>query len=188
MTKNQIKELQAHVGTTPDGFWGPKSIAACQRHLRKLMPKDNPWPSSKQSSLRAFYGAPDDNSDIIGIKAPSWLRLYDDPSKKVSKIYCHALVADSLLRALKAAYARHPDVVRRYFGCHVDRPMRGSSTPSTHAYGAAIDLSASTNRNSQSWPVSATMPIEVMEEFAKEGWMPAGAFWGRDAMHFQATR
>jgi hypothetical protein len=32
------------------------------------------------------------------------------------------------------------------------------------------------------------MPIEVMEEFAKEGWLPAGAFWSRDAMHFQATR
>jgi hypothetical protein len=32
------------------------------------------------------------------------------------------------------------------------------------------------------------MPIQVMEEFAKEGWLAAGAFWGRDAMHFQATR
>jgi hypothetical protein len=27
-----------------------------------------------------------------------------------------------------------------------------------------------------------------MEEFAKEGWLAAGAFWGRDAMHFQATQ
>jgi hypothetical protein len=32
------------------------------------------------------------------------------------------------------------------------------------------------------------MPIEVMEEFAKEGWLPAGAFWSRDSMHFQSTR
>jgi len=188
MNRNQIKELQAHVGTTPDGFWGPKSIAACQKHLRSLMPKDNPWPKSDQRSMRAFYGAPDDNDPIIAVHAPSWLRLYDDADTMVTKIYCHEKVAESLLRALRAAYGHHPDVVRRYFGCHVDRPMRGSSTPSTHAYGAAIDLAASTNRNKQSWPVSASMPIEVMEEFAREGWLPAGAFWGRDAMHFQATR
>jgi hypothetical protein len=28
----------------------------------------------------------------------------------------------------------------------------------------------------------------VMEEFAKEGWLAAGAFWSRDSMHMQATR
>jgi hypothetical protein len=32
------------------------------------------------------------------------------------------------------------------------------------------------------------MPIEVMECFAREGWLSAGAFWGYDAMHFQATQ
>jgi hypothetical protein len=32
------------------------------------------------------------------------------------------------------------------------------------------------------------MPLEIMEAFAREGWLAAGAFWGRDAMHFQATR
>jgi hypothetical protein len=28
----------------------------------------------------------------------------------------------------------------------------------------------------------------VMEFFAVGGWLSAGAFWGRDAMHFQATK
>jgi hypothetical protein len=32
------------------------------------------------------------------------------------------------------------------------------------------------------------MPLEVMEMFAQEGWLSAGAFWGRDAMHSQATK
>lgn len=187
MTKNQKIELQKHVGAKPDGFWGPKSIAACKRHLRALMPKDNPWPRSNQSALRAFYGDPDDNSVIVSVVAPGWLRLYDS-EKVVKSISYHKKVAKSLLRALKEAHKTHPQFVKRYFGCHVDRPMRGSSTPSTHAYGAAVDLSASTNRNKQSWPASANMPIEVMEAFAREGWTPAGAFWGRDAMHFEATR
>ncbi len=39
-----------------------------------------------------------------------------------------------------------------------------------------------------SWPVAATMPIEVMEEFAREGWIGLGWQIGRDSMHFQPTR
>jgi hypothetical protein len=56
-----------------------------------------------------------------------------------------------------------------------------------HAWMNAIDINAGRNGNKTSWPVNATMPIEVMECFAQEGWLSAGAFWGRDAMHFQAT-
>ena len=51
-----------------------------------------------------------------------------------------------------------------------------------------FDFAASENGNHTSWPVAATMPLGVMEIFAAEGWLPAGAFWGRDAMHFQATQ
>jgi hypothetical protein len=32
------------------------------------------------------------------------------------------------------------------------------------------------------------MPFEVMEIFAKHGFLSAGAFWGYDAMHFEAIR
>jgi hypothetical protein len=39
-----------------------------------------------------------------------------------------------------------------------------------------------------SWPVAATMPIDVMEEFAREGWIGLGWQIGRDSMHFQPTR
>ena len=37
-------------------------------------------------------------------------------------------------------------------------------------------------------PVAATMPIEVMEEFAREGWIRLGWQIGRDSMHFQPAR
>lgn len=184
----RIATLQARVGAVPDDFWGPRSIAACQRHLRSMMPiATRLWPKSDQASLRKFYGAPDDNGGIVTVTAPAWLRLYDT-NQKVKTIDCHEKVAESLLRALEASYLVAPDFARRYFGCHVDRNMRGGSLPSTHAYGAAIDLAASTNGNKTAWPVKADMPIEVMECFAREGWTSAGAFWGRDAMHFQATR
>jgi hypothetical protein len=187
MTQKQIAELQARIGTTPDGFWGPKSIAACQKHLRSLMPKPNPWPGQSQAELKAFYGDPWDNKPIIRIPAPSWMRTYDT-DKPWKEIECHRKVAGSLIRALESAYKLAPNVVKRMFGCHVDRNMRNGGLPSLHAYGAAIDLAASTNGNLTHWPLRATMPIEVMECFAIEGWLAAGAFWLRDSMHFQATR
>jgi len=187
MTRAEIMAMQERVGVEPDGFFGPKSIAAVQRHLRALMPSPNPWPKSDQASLRKFYGAPDDNGGIVSIPAPEWLRLYDT-QQPVKTIPCHEKVAESLLRALDAAYAAAPDFASRFFGCHVDRNMRGGSLPSLHAYGAAIDLAASTNGNKTHWPTKADMPLQVMEAFALEGWLSAGAFWSRDAMHMQSSR
>lgn len=184
---SRIIDIQKRVGTVPDGFWGPKSIAACQKHLRSLMPACNPWPAATSTALQAFYGSPGDESQLVNLPAPVPLRLYDG-TQPVKTIRCHRKVADSLARALKVAYEAHPDVVSRYFGCYVNRNMRGGSTPSLHARGAAIDLDANRNGNHTHWPTRATMPLEVMEAFATEGWLAAGAFWSRDAMHFQATR
>lgn len=187
MNKFEIQKIQKKIGVDPDGVWGPLSKSALRSYLLSKGPSPCPWPDTSEESLKAFYGDPWDNEPIVAIEAPEWLRLYDGEAR-VRFIQCHKKVADSLLRALNAAYEVAPDVAKRYFGCHVDRNMRGGSRPSLHAYGAAIDLDASTNRNKQSWPESATMPLSVMEAFATEGWMPAGAAWGRDSMHFQATR
>lgn len=49
------------------------------------------------------------------------------------------------------------------------------------------DLDADDNTFRDAWPVKADMPLEVMEEFAIEGWLSAGAFWGYDS-NFQATQ
>ena len=182
----RIAELQRRVGAEPDGFWGPKSTRAAQKHLRRMMPDPNPWPRSNQSALRGFYGPPGNEARIVNFVPPVPMRLYDG-TQEVRTIRCHERVAESLQRALVGAFEASPEFVRRFFGCYVNRPMRGGSLPSLHAYGAAIDLSASTNRLHQHWPTSADMPIEVMEAFAREGWTAAGAFWSRDAMHFQAT-
>lgn len=186
MTRDRIKSIQSKIGVEVDGFWGPKSIAACQRHLRSLMPADSNWPSQSQPALQGFYGSPGDESKLVSVNVDGLGLKYD--GKPVKSIRCHDKVADSLKRVLVALAKSHPDILAQYAGVYNNRTMRGGSLPSLHARGAAIDLAADTNRLSQSWPVSATMPIEVMESFAREGWVAAGAFWGRDAMHFQSTR
>lgn len=185
MTRKQIQAIQEKIGTLPDGWWGPKSIAACQKYLLSLMPYPNPWPYADQASLQAFYGSPGDESKLVNIPAPVPM-FYE--GKKIKTIRCHIKVSISLPRALTAAYAHSPRVVEVYDGCFNNRKMRGGSLPSLHARGAAIDLDAANNGNNTSWPVVAKMPLEVMEAFAVEGWVSAGAFWGRDGMHFQATR
>lgn len=181
----RIAHNQERIGAEPDGFWGPKSIDMCRKYLRGLMPNPNPWPKSDQASLTKFYGAAGDESQLVNLPAPVAM-LYE--GKRIKTIRVHRQCADSLARALTAAYLVAPRVVEIYDGCFNNRAMRGGSTPSLHARGAAIDLDADKNRNLIAWPVVATMPIEVMECFALEGWLPAGAFWGRDAMHFQATQ
>ena len=186
MNSDQIKATQTKVGTTPDGFWGPKSIAASQAYLRSLMPSPSPWPATDQASLTAFYGNAGDENKLVNLDVSDMEVRYD--GSRVKTIRCHATVAASLKRVLVKLSHSHPEILRDYCGCLNNRPMRGGSTPSLHARGAAIDFCAGDNGNHDSWPVKATMPFEVMEEFAREGWIAAGAFWGRDAMHFQATR
>ena len=186
MTRDRIKRIQSTIGATVDGFWGPKSIAACQAYLRSLAPAEGNWPSPSQESLQGFYGSPGDESRLVSVNVEGLGLRYD--GKPVKSIRCHDRVADSLKRVLTVLSKSHPDILAQYAGVYNNRPMRGGSLPSLHARGAAIDLAADTNRLSQSWPVSADMPFEVIEAFAREGWASAGAFWGRDAMHFQATR
>jgi len=186
MNQNEIKTMQRRIGVLDDGFWGPKSIVACQAHLRKLMPSPNPWPASDQNSLSKFYGRAGDESKLVPIDVSDLGLKYD--GKPVKLIRCHGKVGASLRRVLEAI-AKSPNkyVLTRYAGCYNNRVMRGGSLPSLHARGAAVDIDPDDNANHQHWPSSATMPLEVMEEFAKEGWLPAGAFWSRDAMHFEAT-
>ncbi len=178
--------MQAKIGVEPDGFWGPKSIAACQDYLRKLMPSPSPWPNANQASLTQFYGPAGDESKLTTINVAPLGMLYDGKSVRI--IRCHAKVAESLKRILTAiSQSPYRKVLEKYAGCFNHRTMRGGTLPSLHARAAAIDLDPDSNANHSPWPTRSTMPLEVMEIFAKEGWLSAGAFWGRDAQHFQAT-
>ena len=187
MIRNDIIAIQQQIGTTPDGFWGPKSIAACQKYLRQLMPSPNPWPKTDEKSLIAFYGAPGDENQLVALNVEGLGLAYD--RKPVTAMRCHKKVAASLKRVLtEISKGPHAKILKEYAGVYNNRPMRGGSRPSLHARGAAIDLDPGPNGLVTHWPMKATMPLGVMEAFAHEGWLPAGAFWSRDAMHFQSTQ
>ena len=197
MNKSEIIALQQRIKDRydprleVDGFWGPKCIKACKDYLRSLMPKPNQWPKPNQAALQAFYGEAGDESNLVSIAFPFPV-YYDGKLVKTTRV--HKKCADSLMRVLTAIKDKYygnrgiTEEAEDYGGCFNFRLKRGGSTYSLHAYGAAYDMDADDNTFRDSWPMQADMPLEIMEEFAKEGWVSAGAFWGYDAMHFQATQ
>ena len=192
MKAADIKAMQSRINLagfplTIDGQWGAKSKQACQSYLRSLMPSPNPWPLSKESALVEFFGKAGDESNLVNLPVGDFGVKYD--GAPVKTVRCHKRVASSLGRVI-AAIAKSPQksILEYYAGCFNHRQMRGGSRTSTHAWGIAIDLAPNWNGNLTPWPDVATMPLEVMEIFAAEGWLSAGAFWGRDGMHFQSTQ
>jgi hypothetical protein len=196
MNQAQIIHVQNRIGTLPDSFWGPKSIDACQKHLRGMMPSPARFPAEGTTKFTDFYGP-------HGVKGG-----YSPPMKSITlpftiysgttavkKLTPHVKCADSLLAVFERLATAFPtEQTRReagiltYDGLYNPRLKRKSgSSWSMHAWATAIDFNAARNGNGTAWPVTAVMPIEVMECFAQEGWLSAGAFWDRDAMHFQAT-
>jgi hypothetical protein len=187
LNSEEIHKLQDRIGATSDGFWGPKSIDSCKKHLISLYPKINPWPKQDQKSLLAFYGKSGNESNIVPLGVSHLDIEYD--GAQVSVIRCHKKVAESLFRILTEINGSNDsNILKEYAGVFNNRPMRNGSLPSLHARGAAIDLDPNRNGNMVHWPTQSSMPISIMEAFAKEGWLSAGAFWGRDSMHFQATQ
>lgn len=165
------------------------------------------FPADDQFALEAFYGKHTLNQDglptakwesahLVRFTSPYPMLLSFDLSRRVTKIRCHKLVAESLERVLVAILAHYgnPTEVHRarmdlFGGCFNFRRISGSGRLSTHAWGAGIDLDP--DRNPLGKPHSETdgmMPFAVVKLFESEGWRWGGRFNSRpDCMHFQAT-
>lgn len=198
MTQKEIKHVQEVIGVVVDGFWGPLSTQGAKDHLRSLMPVGR-FPTQREvrenTSIFGQNGVPDGYTPPLKrITLPFSLHLYGQENEEVKRIPCHEKCADAML----AVFHRLADVytttkerkeagILDYFGVYNPRFIRHGRVWSMHAYAIAIDLDAKRNKNRSHWPTISKMPIEVMECFAKEGFLAAGAFWSRDAMHFQAT-
>lgn len=187
MKREDIIKMQLKVGALGDGFWGPKSEAACRAYLLKMMPRKNPWPDTSEPELTKFYGPAYSEARLVNLAVPSDLGL-EYSGMIVKTVRCHERVAESFLRVLIELSQTCPWIMSLYDGCWNSRPMRGGTRPSLHARGAAADFDSTRNRNLWHWPAKAIMPLEYMEAFSREGWTCAGPFWSRDAMHAQATK
>lgn len=187
MNTEDIKAMQRRVGVEDDGFYGRLSQAAVLAHLDKLRAAaPQKWPKIDEASLTAFYGPANSEAQLVNLDVQGLGLKYE--GKPVKTVRVHRKVSESLHRVLSSLAKSHPGILAEYAGAFNPRPMRGGSKPSLHARGAAVDFAPDANGNTTHWPSKAMMPFAVMEAFAREGWIPAGAYWSRDAMHFQATQ
>lgn len=197
MTKEQIKEIQRQIGANDDGVWGRESKTLCRAYLSSLCP-NNPWPPDSTAALNAYFGDYGEEgsltrkffmNELINQKLNVEKYGFKYGGKKVKTIRCHKLVAYSLIRIFDEMLAKgYGYIFEEYNGCLEIRDQRGSTKPSRHSWGIAIDFMASTNGLKTPWPEKADMPFEVVEIFAKQGFMSGGVAWGRDMMHFQSTK
>lgn len=148
-----------------------------------------------------IYGNPDTNNDgspdriweaenIIGLKPAYAMVLAWNPSRPVSRIRCHKLVAPSLAEVLGEIGELGRDFIAKheldhYGGAYNFRAMRGSQNLSLHSYGIALDLSPKRNPWKKKWDPKTMMPEVVVEIFEKHGWEFGGRWSTADAMHFQ---
>ena len=151
------------------------------------MPTPHPWPTGDESSVIRRFGEPGDTEQLVNARVDGLGLKYG--GLPIKTIRCHRLVATSLVEIIhEIASSPAAWILGEYAGCYNVRPMRDGSRLSKHAWGIAIDFAPATNGLRANWPRAASMPIEAMEAFARQGWLAAGAFWSRDAMHFQTTQ
>lgn len=212
---NQLaQEYLADLGYDPgvsDGYWGPRTEAAYQLWRQGMPPAPapapadgagdtprviaaSPWPRDTEAALTDFYG-PAGNVPLVMCQPCYPLRLSWEPNTVVRQFACHAKVRASLERVFAGIYAHYGQDLQRvraarmdlFSGCYNSRPRTGNlARPSLHARGAAIDLDAA--HNQFRWGRErASMPEEIIDLFAAEGWLSGGRAWGYDFMHFQAT-
>lgn len=116
---------------------------------------------------------------------PTPLPLGWDRSKVATRARVHnkiAHVVEHTFRALDDAGAWA--LLRSYDGGYTWRAQRGSHKMSLHAFGAALDLNASTNRLG----TKGDMPMEVVRVFERMGWTWGGRWRRRDGMHYQLAK
>ena len=127
------------------------------------------------------YGAPETESAMVVWDVPTALELGFIPKK----IYCNK----DMIQPLQQAFTNIIDrglvaELETRDGCFNLRKKVGSTTPSLHSWGVAIDINAAWNGFNK----PPTMSPELVGCF-KDAGFDWGGDWGKpDGMHFQLSQ
>jgi D-alanyl-D-alanine carboxypeptidase len=153
----------------------------------------NVWP--RQKDMHAFYGAPGTNH--VSLDLPYPMRIAWDKSKTVRRITVNSKCSASLGRVFARVLEHYGH--QRLFELNLDlfggvfanRPMRGGTSLSTHAYACAIDVDPEHNQlrwGSDRAAMARVACAPFVDAFEAEGWISLGRERNYDWMHFQAAR
>lgn len=145
-----------------------------------------------QAECRRFYGAPGTNHTVLDLP---YEMTYE--GKPVKRITINKKCADSAYAALSKIASEYNASDRKalglsiYAGCYNNRPMRGGTQLSMHAYACAIDFDPA--RNQLKWGRDkARLAKPDCEPFwrawEEQGWLSLGRARNFDWMHVQAAR
>ncbi|MBA3240921.1 MAG: hypothetical protein H0T60_06810, partial [Acidobacteria bacterium] len=185
---------------TPDGLAGPRTQIGKEKwqdYITFDRVSPNPsagvaasskWPRHKDAL--DFYGEPGTNHTTI---VPPYDVYYG--TIKVKKMTLNERCAESGLRILEAVKAEYGDErihdlgLDRYGGSFNNRPMRNSTTISTHAFAAAWDWDPARNQLRQNHRTAQFARPEYagfIDAHEQQGWLSLGRARDMDWMHFQA--
>ena len=124
----------------------------------------------------------DERKHMVLLEVPRPHLLNTTTGKHTSRIYINEYVAPALMHAFKNVLDRGQRFKLKSFdGCLNIRPIRGSTTLSTHAYGLAIDINAKGNGLGE----TPAIDPDLVKCFTDAGWIWGGTFKRKDGMHFQ---
>lgn len=199
-----MSEPQCYYGDI-DGLDGPdteqgrlKWMAGPWRQgMQETLPTDklpivSQWPQQSEANLTKFYGNAATN--IITATFPYPMTLSYDIGTVVTRFSVNKRCADAMCSVFEAVLDHYgmTEIVRLglnlYGGCFNNRPMRGSSRLSTHAWGCAIDMD--TTRNQLRWDHTRAQMAKpeyapFVKLFTQAGAVSLGKSRDYDWMHFQ---
>lgn len=132
-------------------------------------------------TCKAKYGPPTANNP--------WLILWDVPAELEigvipKRIYCNKDLVKPLEQAFKNLIERgFVNELKTWDGCFNIRPMRGSTIPSLHSWGIAVDVNAFENGLGKTPKLSS----RFVKCFADAGFDWGGDWARKDGMHFQLS-
>jgi peptidoglycan hydrolase-like protein with peptidoglycan-binding domain len=152
----------------------------------------------RQSEMVAFYGPAGAAACTAGkVKLPFPFIIAWNTAQKISTFSCHARL-EAPMTAIFAEAAKHYGEARfralrldLFGGCYNYRPMRGGTSLSTHAWGAAVDLDP--ERNQLTWGADRASfdgpdYLAFWGIVEAHGGVSLGRARNRDWMHFQFAR
>lgn len=192
-----------------DGYWGNMTAGAFLEWNHKYhtgnelklkyepLKPAKPSPFPVQAKFDSFYGVPgiELEKKLVKVESPYDLRIDWSVGQITRTIRIHPKLAESLEKILWDIYIEYGvDKIRqlgldRYAGSYSHRKMRGGSSWSTHAYGAAIDWYSGKNGLTTRCPQALFCKPEYsafIDIWESHGWTSLGRAIGRDYMHFQA--
>lgn len=147
--KNDIARIQKHIGVTPDGIVGPRTVLALKTALGLPTSSTPTWPTQAEvRSGKSIFGPPGRESELTALVPPYTLYFEGEP---VRTIRVHKLIATHVQAALREVLEHYGAAeIRRlgldiYGGSYNYRSSTGSSALSMHAWGIALDFSPAAN-------------------------------------------